>query len=162
MLKKIILIAGIIFITIILLISKENAILVYNEIEDNNNYQPIYLLFENNTLNTNNFEQILNDFKVLKVYPYINPVYSDKLKYNYSFTYETHDYDLEKFKQNYIVKLRNIGLINEANQIQVNGIIIEKVLVLSTIDELTKKLKDFNYIKYSLNITENYKKLLKN
>jgi len=162
MLKKIILIAGIIFITIILLISKENAILVYNEIEDNNNYQPIYLLFENNTLNTNNFEQILNDFKVLKVYPYINPVYSDKLKYNYSFTYETHDYDLEKFKQNYIVKLRNIGLINEANQIQVNGIIIEKVLVLSTIDELTKKLKDFNYIKNSLNITENYKKLLKN
>ena len=54
MFKKVILFIGFIALLIISNIKKEKTELVYNEIEDNQN-RPIYLLFENKTLNTNNF-----------------------------------------------------------------------------------------------------------
>lgn len=157
MFKKFILFLSLVILLIILNNSKEKTEIVYNEIDDNL-YRPIYLLFENKTLNTNNFLDYFDEFEVLKIYPYINPVYAGKIKanYNYSFSYNDYKYDLEKFKNNYIETLRNIGLISEANEYQVRGVIINKVLVNSTLEDLEELLQN-NNIKYSFKLNGIYK-----
>ena len=157
MFKKFILFLSLVILLIIVNTSKEKTEIVYNEIDDNL-YRPIYLLFENKTLNTNNFLDYFDEFEVLKIYPYINPVYAGKIKanYNYSFSYNDYKYDLEKFKNNYIETLRNIGLISEANEYQVRGVIINKVLVNSTLEELEELLQN-NNIKYSFKLNGIYK-----
>ena len=160
MFKKFILFLSLVILLIIVNNSKEKTEIVYNEIDDNL-YRPIYLLFENKTLNTNNFLDYFDEFEVLKIYPYINPVYASKIKanYNYSFSYNDYKYDLEKFKNNYIETLRNIGLISEANEYQVRGVIINKVLVNSTLEDLEdlEELLQNNNIKYSFKLNGTYK-----
>lgn len=157
MFKKVILFIVLVALLIISDIKKETTKLVYNEIEDNS-YRPIYLLFENKTLNTNNFLEYFNQIDVIKIYPYINPIYAGKIKanYNYSFTYNDYKYDLEKFKNNYIEILRNIGVTSEANLYQAKGVVINKVLVNSSLKELEELLKKDN-IKYSLKLNGIYK-----
>lgn len=157
MFKKTIFFIVLVALLIISNIKKEKTELVYNEIEDNS-YRPIYLLFENKTLNTNNFLEYFNQIEVIKIYPYINPVYAGKIKanYNYSFTYNDYKYDLEKFKNNYIEILRNIGVTSEANLYQAKGVVINKVLVNSSLKELEELLKKDN-IKYSLKLNGIYK-----
>ena len=157
MFKKFILFLSLVILLIIVNNSKEKTEIVYNEIDDNL-YRPIYLLFENKTLNTNNFLDYFDEFEVLKIYPYINPVYAGKIKanYNYSFSYNDYKYDLEKFKNNYIETLRNIGLISEANEYQVRGVIINKVLVNSTLEDLEELLQN-NNIKNSFKLNGIYK-----
>ena len=151
MFKKITLFFSLTIILAILSISKEKTELVYNEIINDSEYRQIYLVFENNILNTNNFEDYLKDIEVLKVYPYINPVYAGRIKanYNYLFTHNNHQYDLEKFKNNYIEKLRSVGLISEANEYQVKGVIIKKVLIYSSLDEIKKTINNDN-VKYTI------------
>jgi len=157
MFKKIILCLTLITLLIILSISKEKTELVYNEITNDSEYRQIYLLFENNILNTNNFEEYLKDIEIIKVYPYINPIYAGKIKanYSYSFTHDNHTYDLERFKNNYIETLRNIGLMNEANEYQVRGVIIKKVSVYSDLDGIKDLIKNEN-IKYSFKLNGIY------
>ena len=151
MLKKIALFFSLTIILVILSISKERTELAYNEITNDSEYTQIYLTFENNILNTNNFEDYFKDIEVLKVYPYINPVYAGRIKanYSYSFTHNNHNYDLERFKNNYINTLRNIGLISEANEYQVRGVIIKKVLIYSNLDNIKEIINNEN-IKYSI------------
>lgn len=157
MFKKFILFLSLVILLIILNTSKEKTEIVYNEIDDNL-YRPIYLLFENKILNTNNFLDYFDEFEVLKIYPYINPVYAGKIKanHNYSFSHNDYKYDLEKFKNNYIEILRNIGLISEANEYHVRGVIINKVLVNSTLEDLEELLQNDN-IKYSFKLNGIYK-----
>ena len=157
MFKKFILFLSLVILLIIVNTSKEKTEIVYNEIDDNL-YRPIYLLFENKTLNTNNFLDYFDEFEVLKIYPYVNPIYAGKIKanYNYSFSHNDYKYDLEKFKNNYIETLRNIGLISEANEYQVRWVIINKVLVNSTLEDLEELLQNDN-IKYSFKLNGIYK-----
>jgi len=151
MFKKITLCLTLITLLTLLSISKERTELAYNEITNDSEYTQIYLTFENNILNTNNFEDYFKDIEVLKVYPYINPVYAGRIKanYSYSFTHNNHNYDLERFKNNYINTLRNIGLISEANEYQVRGVIIKKVLIYSNLDNIKEIINNEN-IKYSI------------
>ena len=151
MLKKIALFFSLTIILVILSISKERTELAYNEITNDSEYTQIYLTFENNILNTNNFEDYFKDIEVLKVYPYINPVYAGRIKanYSYSFTHNNHNYDLERFKNNYINTLRNIGLIGEANEYQVKGVIIKKVLIYSDLESIKKIVNNEN-VKYDI------------
>jgi len=151
MLKKITLFFSLIIILVIISMSKEKTELVYNETTRDSKYHQIYLIFENNILNTNNFEDYFKDIKVLKVFPYINPVYAGKIKanYNYSFNHNNHNYDLERFKNNYINTLRNIGLIGEANEYQVKGVIIKKVLIYSDLESIKKIVNNEN-VKYDI------------
>ncbi len=153
----------IIFLTIILLVilssnSHEKTKLVYNEISNDNEYNQIYLLFEDKNLTTNNFNDFFKNIKVLKVYPYINPIYAGKIKanYNYEFNWENHNYDLEKIKNDFISKLKNIGLTNEANEYQINGVVINKVLIYSNLGKIKNIFKNYNNIKYSFNLNGIY------
>lgn len=160
MFKKIVVL--LFFLSLLILTSKEKTELVYKEIDYENGYEQIYLLFEDNSLNTNNFDIYFKDLEVIKVYPYINPIYAGRLKsnYNYTFTKQNHRYDLERFKTSYIEKLRSIGLNEEANQYQVKGVIINKVLVYSNLKSVSNVLKNYNNIKYSSNLNGIYRKLI--
>ena len=115
MFKKIILCLTLITLLTILSISKEKTELVYNEITNDSEYRQIYLLFENNILNTNNFEEYLKDIEVLKVYPYINPVYAcrGRILSGTKCDFKSHTDNLKTFSVmvnlNMIVKLRNLA-----------------------------------------------------
>lgn len=163
MFKKIVVCFSLVIIVILLNSTKEKTELVYKEVisNTNNEYKQIYLVFENNSLNTNNFEEYLKYFKVLKIYPYINPIYANRIKANYSYTfnYQNHTYDLNEFKQKHIKNLRNLGLVSEANHYDVNGVIINKVLVYATMENVNMFFKEFSNIKYSLNLNGVYKKI---
>ena len=148
MLKKIILFLSLTILVIISTFYKEKTQIVYNEVSSNFEYGQIYLIFENNILNTNNFEEYFKDIKVLKVYPYINPIYEKRIKANYSFIHNNHNYDLEILKKNYINKLRKNGLISEANEYEVNGIIIKKVLIESNLNDVQEIIRNDN-VKYT-------------
>ena len=151
MLKRIMLLCSLVILMIILSVSKTKTEIVYKEITNDNEYKEIYLFFENDILNTNNFEEYLKRVKIIKIYPYINPIYENKIKpnYSYSFNYKNHSYNLEKFKNDYIKKLTTIGLMNEVNEIQIKGITIKKVLVYSNLEELNELIKNKN-IKYEI------------
>lgn len=158
MIKKLSIISVLLFLIFILSNSKKETVLVYNEISNNHEYQQIYLQFEDNTLNTNNFDFYFNNIDVLKIYPYINPIYAGRLKanYNYTFTRTKHSLDLERFKTSFVENIRKIGLVNEANNFETNGIIINKVLVYSSIENLKNQFSNYDYIKYSKNFNAIY------
>lgn len=151
MFKKICLFIVLLILGMIVNNSKTKTEMVYSEIEEHN-YRQIYLLFENNNLNTNNFTELFKNVEVLKIYPYINPVYASRIKanYNYSFNGSNYSHELEKFKTAYLKVLKNIGLVNEANYYQSSGVIIKKVLVYEDINNLRNLLGKFNGIKYSV------------
>lgn len=151
MFKKVSLFIVLLILGMIVNNSKIKTEMVYSEIEEHN-YRQIYLLFENNNLNTNNFIELFNNIVVLKIYPYINPVYASRIKanYNYSFNHGNYSYELEKFKTEYLKVLKNIGLVSEANYYQSSGVIIKRVLVYEDINNLRNLLGKFNGIKYSL------------
>lgn len=158
--KKLSFIILLLFLIFILNSSKQETVLVYNEVSNEHEYQQIYLQFEDNTLNTNNFDLYFTDIDVLKIYPYINPVYAGKLKANYSYTFtrDRHNLDLERFKTNFIESIRKIGLNQEANILETKGVIINKVLVYDRIETLKSKFGNYSYIKYSKNFNAIYYK----
>lgn len=162
MLKKIIVCFTLMILVLALNSTKDKTELVYNEIDTNNEgYKQIYILFENNILTTKNFEDYFRNFQVLEIYPYVNPIYANKIRpnYKYVFNHKSHAYDLSEFQQGYIKTIRNLGLISEANGYQLNGIIIQKVLIHTTVENMTLMLKDIPRIKYSFELNGIYKQI---
>lgn len=161
MLKKLLVALCIVISIILIMTSKKDTQLVYKEIDNSKDFQLIYLLFENNNLNTNNFMNYFKNIEVIKIYPYINPVYANKIKanYSYSFTKENYIYDLQKFTSIYLEKLRSLGLMKDSNKYQIKGVIINKVLVYSNLDIIKDKFQDFNNIKYGFNLSGIYQKI---
>lgn len=161
MLKKLLVALCIVISITLIMTSKKDTQLVYKEIDNSKDFQLIYLLFENNNLNTNNFMNYFKNIEVIKIYPYINPVYANKIKanYSYSFTKENYIYDLQKFTSIYLEKLRSLGLMKDSNKYQIKGVIINKVLVYSNLDIIKDKFQDFNNIKYGFNLSGIYQKI---
>ena len=109
-----------------LLYPQENVQTVFYEDEDYGIYE---IYFEKGELNTNNILNRFKDIQVLTIYPYINPIYSEKIKLkSYSFQ---NDFDIEKFKNKYIKELEESGFKNEAVNINLEGISLVKVKVYS-------------------------------
>lgn len=161
MLKKLLVALCIVISITLIMTSKKDTQLVYKEIDNSKDFQLIYLLFENNNLNTNNFMNYFKNIEVIKIYPYINPVYANKIKanYSYSFTKENYIYDLQKFTSIYLEKLRSLGLMKDSNKYQIKGVIINKVLVYCNLDIIKDKFQDFNNIKYGFNLSGIYQKI---
>jgi len=100
---------------------------------DFNNY---YLLFDEIKLNTNNFISVFNAFKkeellIKKVYPYINPLYEDKLRKRIGEIYFGNNISLgiNNLVNRYIDVLDEYGLDNEINKVNMYGVNIRIVLV---------------------------------
>lgn len=123
-----------------LLYPQENVQTVFYEDEDYGIYE---IYFEKGELNTNNILNRFKDIQVLTIYPYINPIYSEKIKLkSYSFQ---NDFDIEKFKNKYIKELEESGFKNEAVNINLEGISLVKVKVYSK--EAILQENNFNYKK---------------
>lgn len=122
-----------------LLYPSENTQTVFYE-EDYNIYE---IYFEKGELSTNNILNRFENIQILTIYPYINPIYSDKIELkSYSFQ---NDFNIDKFKNKYIKELEDNGFKNEAVNININGIDIIKVKVYSREDILQEN--NFNYKK---------------
>lgn len=123
-----------------LLYPQEKTQTVFYEEEDYNIYE---IYFTKGELNTNNISNKFKNIQVLTIYPYINPIYSDKINLkSYSFQ---NDFDIDKFKNKYIKELEEKGFKNEAINFNINGIDIIKIKVYSK--ETILQENNFNYKK---------------
>jgi|GEM_PF-3264588 len=102
----------------------------FNE-TDTSSYEQILIQIDN--LNTENFKDYFSNMKVLLIYPYINPVYEDKISMVYVYK------SIDKFKEYYINKLENLGYYAEANKYSYNPIKINGVVIYSNLEELKYK-----------------------
>lgn len=105
----------------------------FNE-TDTNSYDQILTQIDN--LNTDNFKDYFSNMKVLLIYPYINPVYEDKISMVYVYK------SIDKLKEYYIDKLKNLGYYAEANKYLYTPIKINGVVIYSNLEELKYKYSD--------------------
>ncbi len=111
---------------------EEKTLAVANFNETNtNNYEQIFVEIDN--LNTDNFKDNFSNMKVLLIYPYINPVYQDKISMIYVYK------SIDEFKQYYINKLKKLGYYTEANKYLYSPIKINGVVIYSNLEELKSK-----------------------
>ena len=150
------LIIFLILLSIIFFIDKKEKIIdVFNE---NNYYEIYYLDFRNTNLTTNNFIEYFNNknIDILKIQPYINPIYRNKISfYEYQFDYSGINSNIKKLKDKYLSELKIINY-DEYVKYRISGIKIDMVKVYAREEDIIKILnKDksvkymFNYIDYS-------------
>jgi len=133
--KKLVAIVVITIIMILIMVNKkeEKTVLVNTFLEESNilDYKQIFVKIDN--LNTNNFKEYFSDMKVLLIYPYINPVYEDKISMVYVYK------SIDEFKEYYINRLENLGYYMEANKYLYTPIKINGVIIYSNLEELKYK-----------------------
>ena len=143
----------ILLIIIFLFNKSEKVIAVFGE---NNYYEIYYLDFRDSNLNTNNFLEYFNNenIDVLKIEPYINPIYKNKIEFDeYLFDYTSKSNNIKRFKETFLKKLK---LINYDDYIKnnINGIKINMVKVYSNEKEIIKLLKKDKNVKYVFNYSD--------
>jgi len=109
------------------------AVASFNE-TDTSNYEQMLIKIDN--LDTDNFKDYFSNMKVLLIYPYVNPVYEDKISMVYVYK------NIDKFKEYYINKLENLGYYAEANKYSYEPIKIKGVVIYSNLEELQYKYSD--------------------
>lgn len=157
MIKKILFVTSIIICFVIFINDSEETMLV-NQEDNNDSYQLYYLSFEH--LTTKNFNKYFDDnFKIIGIYPYINPIYinkiNDHLKY-YPFKSNSNSKNLTDFTNNY---LEHINFYNEKEKYLINGIPIKVVKVYASTINVYKLLKNYTDIKYNFTYEGTYKKI---
>ena len=92
---------------------------------DNDSYTLHSLVFAN--LSTGNFLNYFSDIDVIRIYPYINPIYKNSLG---DVSYEIDGLDLEtnieRFRRNYLSLIKKNSYL-DYNYLYVNGININRV-----------------------------------
>ena len=142
----------ILILIIIFTVDNESVMPVFNE----NDYDIYYLDFRNTNLNTNNFNDYFNEeIDILKISPYINPIYKNKFSFDeYLFNYSSINNNIKIFKEKYLNELKKYNY-DDYNYSLIYGIKIDMVKVYSNkknINNLLNKDKNvkyvFNYIDY--------------
>lgn len=111
---------------------EEEALPVFSTLEERAlEYSQIMIEMEN--LNTSNFNNFFSDMKVLLLYPYVNPVYADKISMIYIYD------NIDSFKKYYLNKLKRYGYTSEVNKYLYEPIKINSVIVYSNLEELKIK-----------------------
>lgn len=127
--KKILLI--ILLLGLLFFVPKDDIMPTFKEVDAGTNQYEI--VFTNRELTTRNFIEYFNNYKVISISPYINPLYKGKATniYKYTFDYTNISSNLNKFEQRYITFLEQKGYKQESIKIRLNGIVIEKVVLYS-------------------------------
>ena len=150
--KKIIVIF--ILLMIVFIINKSETIVsVFN---DNDIYDIYYLNFKDTNLNTNNFLDYFDNINidVLKIEPYINPLYINKFTFDeYLFNYSGKSNNIKKFKEKYLEELKQINY-DEYIKYSINGIKINMVKVFTSKEEINKIVKNDKNVKYVFNYSD--------
>ncbi len=146
--KKII----ILFLSIIIIfsISKASTKEVFNEYD----YNIYYLDFREANLTTENFNEYFNNIDILKISPYINPIYKNKFKFDeYLFDYSSYDNNIKKFKESFLKELK---LINYSDYINcsIKGIKIDMVKVYARKSDINKIINKDKNVKYVFNYSD--------
>ena len=132
------LITFLILLIVCMLIEEPTTQTVFDELENQDIVKNYYIEIDN--LNTNNFKEYFNGLEVVALIPYINPVYKDRLV-------EFYMYDgIYNFRKKYINILKQNGYYQEANKYILRPIVIEKVLVNASLNDIYDTLNGKDYI----------------
>jgi hypothetical protein len=122
-----------------------------------NDINDFYLLFDSYKLDSKNFVQILSffnnyDYKIIEVYPYINPMYQTMLNNIYKIEYSGKSFEdgIANIYNRYMSELDKYRLSEEIDKILVNGIRIRMIKINLSNDILTEFLRKYSGVKYSL------------
>ena len=105
-----------------------------NSFFDNESYDMYTLVFEN--LSTNNIFNYFSNINIVKIYPFVNPIYEDKIgDLSDEFRgYKLSD-EINSFKDNYLNNIKKNSYL-DYNYLYVNGINISKMDVYMSSKDL--------------------------
>lgn len=135
----------------ILLSAKEETLLVANTLDDvDNGIQIVYLTIPN--LTTKNIENYFDDNNsIIGIYPKINTLYDKKIGetfYTFNNTVSISS-NINNFIKFYKQKLKSNNFTKDIAAIDYNGVIIDKVKIYMTKDEIDNFLKNCLNCNYS-------------
>lgn len=144
--KKIV-ISIFLFLILLMLNTKEEAVFVNKEII---NDEMVIVLLSVPGLNTNNFVNYFSgDIKIIGIYPYVNVLYKNKIgNMYYEFNNESVKENINQFSKYYKDKLKKNNFNNDLNLINYTGINIDKVKVYVNGDILKKFINSCSKCKY--------------
>jgi hypothetical protein len=121
-------------------------------------YNDFYLLFDQFKLDSNNFDDILSfldayEYKIIEVYPYINPMYQSMLDDISIIPYRSNTLNegISTIYKTYMKELEDNHLNEEIDRVLINGIRIRMIKINTSNNTLNIFLNKFNTIKYSTN-----------
>jgi len=124
----------------LLLIPTKQTKTVFSEINNDYNTFEVYFDKSINVKELNNY-----NFQILTIYPYINPLYINKVSNLTSYSF--HDkLDTDKFTNYYIDQLEKKGYKQEAIKAKINGVYVSKMRVYTTEDNLRQYNLHFRQI----------------
>lgn len=164
--KKIITLLFLSTIILNIVFAKEETNPVYNEItttpfllQNKNVYNDIYLNIEDLNLTTKNYN-FLTDLSIIGVFYKVSPLHQKLFPINYyQFKSSNLDNEIHNLEQEYINKLQNNALEDEANKIYIKGLKLKKIKVYISNEELYYLLKKYPQITYSYELNSDYKTL---
>lgn len=122
----------------------------------NDNVSDYYLLFDEFKLDSNNFTYVLSfldkySYEIIEVYPYINPIYQDKLESISKIIYNSKSLDngISIIYNKYLKVLEDNYLTDEVDKTLVNGVRIRMIRININSASLREFLSKYNDIKYS-------------
>jgi len=105
-------------------------------------------------LNTNNFFSFFSDINVIRIYPYINPIYRDRIG-NVSYKIDSFNlyYEINTFKNKYLSLIKK-NSYSDYNYLYLNGISIDRVDVYMSGTDLYDFLSNSNLVLTVKKITD--------
>lgn len=127
-------------------IEKEEIQSVFDEKVEYSNFYEITFL---NNISTNNFLNYFKNMKIIWIKPKINILYENNIKKykKYYFKQISNEKNIKIFKNEYINYINKLGYKNEALKLQTSGIMIEKIKIYLTKEELSYIKKELIDIK---------------
>lgn len=146
--KKIFLVIIIIFLISVTNVSSNS----YDYLISDDSYG-LYSLYVDG-LNTNNFFSFFSDINVIRIYPYINPIYKDRIG-NVSYKIDSFNlyYEINTFKNKYLSLIKK-NSYSDYNYLYLNGISIDRVDVYMSGTDLYNFLSDSNLVLTVKKITD--------
>lgn len=143
--RKIILFVSLIVFLLIysMLKNEEKTIMVMNY--EGNSYQVYELNIEKMDLSSRNIIKYFNNYIILDISPYINPIYKSFIKFE-TFTFDntkSNEANINKFEEIYIHLLKDNSLNQEIDNIKYNGVKIDEITIYATESELKKILYQY-------------------
>lgn len=117
-------------------------------IEYNNSYNKYDVNIYSCNITTKNINNIFSNYniKIVALYPYIEKYYKNILSNDLEYFYIENIKDLSSFNNYYKRLLKKLGLNNNANLININGIRLEKIIIYSKYNEFNRLKSKFSCI----------------
>lgn len=130
---------------------KDNIESVFNEYREG--YYIYEFSFENQELNTFNFENYFLNYKVISITPYISPFYNKRLSNLENYRFSPHQSiakNITNFEIQFVDALEEIGFRKEALKVKTSGISIIKVIVSVEQADIIEIQRNFPNVHYKL------------